>query len=301
MTVGLGGTVTLDEISRESGRAYRGIGGVLYQAAVFCALDQVVNLYTNLGKDLVTDFEECVRGWPTLCCHAVHHVPGPGNRVHLHYPEEGERVERLESAVPPLKSDRLLAEIQDLDFLFMVFNSGFDTEKETWHKVIEASQCPVWLDIHSLTLEQTLGGPRRYRPFTAWEEWVSGVRYLQANRREVAASLGRPDKEPAFKDMEKFGWRALELGIEAVFVTLGEEGVMVMTDGKLHRLRSSQNRSVMDTTGCGDVFGAAAASMLLDGEDPVEAAAFGLRLATEAAAVFGVEAVYTLVRCMEKE
>lgn len=300
MTVGLGGTVTLDDISYESGRTYRGIGGILYQAAVFCALGQAVNLYTNLGQDLVADFDECIRGWPTLCCHAVHRVPGPGNRIHLHYPENGERVEILESAVPPLEKDRLLDELAELDLLFMTFNSGFDLERETWRQVIEASRCPVWLDIHSLTLERTLKVPRGYRAFTEWREWARGATYLQANRQEVAASLGHPDEQPTFADIDRFGRHAQELGIETVFVTLGEEGVMVMTVGRRRLLRSFKNRSVTDTTGCGDVFGAAAASRLLDGEDPVQAARFGLRLATAATAVVGVEAVHTLARRMPK-
>lgn len=301
MTVGLGGTVTLDEISYESGPTYRGLGGILYQAAVLCGLGQEVNLYANLGQDLVADFEESVRHWPTLRRHGVYLVPGSGNRVHLYYPDYGERVEILESAVPPLELDYLLAEIPDLALFLMVFNSGFDLDKDDWKKFVKTASCPVWLDIHSLVLERRLGSPRRYRSFTAWEDWASGVRYLQANRREVAASLGHPDEEPTFEDMERFGWRAHELGIEAVFVTLGGDGVMVTTANGHRFMRPPQDATVMDTTGCGDVFGAAAASRLMDGRNPMEAAEFGLRLANEAAGVVGVEAVYALARRMKKD
>ncbi len=90
---GLIGTITHDVITFDSGRSIKGIGGILYQAAVLCGLREDVFLYTNLGEELAADVEEKIRSWSTLRRDGINRVPGPGNQVHLHYPERGERIE----------------------------------------------------------------------------------------------------------------------------------------------------------------------------------------------------------------
>ena len=83
---GLIGTITSDEISFDSGQSIKGLGGILYQAAVLCGLGKEVFLYTNLGEELVQDVENIIKKWPTLRRKGIRHAPGPGNQVHLHYP-----------------------------------------------------------------------------------------------------------------------------------------------------------------------------------------------------------------------
>ena len=92
---GLIGTVTRDVITQASVRVQSGLGGILYHGAGLCALEQDVTLFTNVAQDFLPQVRSLVDRWPTFDGTEVETVAGPGNRVLLHYPEEGERVEIL--------------------------------------------------------------------------------------------------------------------------------------------------------------------------------------------------------------
>lgn len=292
--IALLGTITHDTISHEPGFSYEGIGGVLYQAAILCGLGKDVSLYTNLGVELVPQVKKIIQGWTHLHREGIQHVPGPGNRVELHYPEEGERVEILKSVVPPLSAAHLVKDLPEFGMLILILNSGFDVELQDWKKITRSAVCPVWIDIHSLALVRKLQEPRKYVSFTEWEEWVEGVDFLQANKQEVASMLGFPYRLPNEEEISRFGKRALELGVKTVFLTLGQEGGIVMSPEESKRMASPQAERLVDTTGCGDVFCGATASKLLDGDDPFSAASLGLELATEAVSLKGIEETYLL-------
>jgi sugar/nucleoside kinase (ribokinase family) len=272
------------------------LGGILYQAAGLCGLGQQVTLHTNLSQDLFPRVKSLLDGWPTCDSAAIGIVPGPGNRVFLHYPEDGERIEVLESHVPPLRAERLFGDLPRIGFLILVINSGFDITLLDWRRVVDRAGCPIWLDIHSLPLTPELHKPRRYRPLPEWRDWAEGVTYLQANLKEVAAMLGDPEGIPSRGRLESFGETALDLGIQGVFITLGSEGALVMMAGAFRRIAAPKARGVVDTTGCGDILCAGTAALLASGVDPVDAASFGTELASEAARVSGIEQTYELIR-----
>lgn len=294
--IGLLGTITYDLITFETGNAIEGLGGILYQAAALCGLGLDVALYTNVGADLIPLIEASTRDWETLGTETWAVVPGPGNRVRLHYPEQGERREVLESVVPALDPQGILRDLPRLDFLILVINSGYDITLEDWRMVVEAADCPIWLDIHSLPLSKGLKSPRKYRPVPDWAEWAAGVDYIQANAAEVAALLGGPGHRLEGKDLERLANLAREKGTKAVFVTRGREGVQVLTARESLLIPTRKAEKVADTTGCGDVLCAATVARLRDGDDPFAAADYGARMATEAVEVAGVEKTYELIR-----
>lgn len=290
------GTITFDEITYESGQSINGLGGVLYQAAVLCGLGEEVHLHTNMGQELADEVEATVSEWSTLCREFVRTVPGHGNQVRLHYPESGERMEVLKSVVPPLDPAALLKDIRKLAMIILVINSGFDVELRDWQKIVHSASCPIWIDIHSLALSRKIGVLRNYRHIPDWKEWTEGVNFIQANAKEVASMLGQPDRKPSESELKRFAARTFELGVRAVFITLGREGVLVMTPGESRKISISKAESVVDTTGCGDVFCSATAVKLSEGENPFNAAYFGLELATKAVAVKGITETYCLAQ-----
>ncbi|MFB0565985.1 MAG: carbohydrate kinase family protein [Candidatus Aminicenantaceae bacterium] len=292
--LGLIGTITYDVITSDSGSSYEGIGGVLYQAAVLCGLGKHVSLYTNLGGELVSDFRKTVEKWSNFSWRGIQHVPGPGNRVYLHYPERGERIEVLKSVVPPLNPDQLVEDLPQQRMLILIINSGFDIELTDWRSIASTASCPMWIDIHSLPLARKLDAPREYTFLKEWREWAEGVDYLQANRKEVASMLGHPERLPLDPELNSFGIMAFNIGVKMVFITLGKEGGLVMTPKVSRRIAPPRVKNLVDTTGCGDVFCAATVAKLVDGADAFEAASFGLNLATKAVSLKGVEETYAL-------
>jgi sugar/nucleoside kinase (ribokinase family) len=180
--------------------------------------------------------------------------------------------------------------------LVSVLNSGFDITLSDWRGIVNAAECPIWLDVHSLVLSRELHVPRSFLSVILWEDWAAGVTYLQVNRAELGCLLGRIGHELSDTEVNYFGQRAFDLGLRAVFVTLGKDGVWVLTPGEDRFIIPNPIDRVDDTTGCGDVFCAVTVKELVDGVGLFAAAESGVELATQATAVKGVEETFELVR-----
>jgi len=294
-TCGLIGTITADTIKYDDGRSFGSVGGILYQAAALCGGGTATALFSNCGDDLRPEVEKIIGKWSGLDRRGLTFLPGPGNRVRLRYSELArEREEILESVVPALDPRPILAGLPGLDFLFLVFNSGFDIALPDWRSIADRAACPIWIDIHSLALAARVGGPRDYRALPDWPEWVRGAAYLQANRQEVACLMGHPERWADESEIRALAFRSFGLGLQAAFITLGKDGVLVATPEEIRRVPAPVPAAVVDTTGCGDVFAAATARALLDGISPVRAAERGVALATRAVGISGLQATYDL-------
>lgn len=294
---GLIGTVTSDRIVYDDGRSFRMLGGVLYQAAVWCGFGDGVRLFAGCGEAWRGEVEALTAGWTTLRREGLRFVPGPGNLVDLRYGESlKEREEVLRSAVPPLDPGPILTGLTGLEALLLVFNSGFDLTLPSWREILGAARCPVWIDIHSLSLATLVGAPRDYVALPEWRDWVRGAAFLQANRQEIACLAGRPERwaEPA--EIEALAAEAFGLGLRALFVTMGKEGVFVLTPAGARMVEAPKAAVAVDTTGCGDVFAAVALKALVLGANPFEAAAAGAALAARAVSVKGIAETYELAR-----
>ena len=294
--IGLLGTITYDHITSEDDPEIRGLGGVLYQAAVLCGMERSVSLYTTIGQELVPRVRRTTEAWRTMRTDRWAVVPGPGNRVFLHYPSEGERREVLANVVPDLDPGNILADLPTLGFLVLVLNSGYDISLANWRRIVRAADCPLWLDIHSLALSRVLNAPRSYRPLPEWKAWAQDVDYVQANAVEVACMLGKPGGSIGDEGLEEIAQQAFRIGVRALFITLGSRGVQVLTPHGHRLVPTRKAESVADTTGCGDVLCAGTAARLLGGDDPFRAAAFGAGLATDAVEVVGVDQTFRLIR-----
>ncbi|MGA2361832.1 MAG: PfkB family carbohydrate kinase [Candidatus Aminicenantales bacterium] len=292
--IGLIGTITMDRIVHESGPTYEGVGGVLYQASVLAGLGEEVFLFGRCGEDLRPEVDRLAADWPSVRMGGVGFVPQPANLVNLFYPQAGERLETLDWAVPPAEPGPVVANVGSWDALLFVLNSGFDMTLDGWRTILAAASCPAWLDIHSLVLEPSIGRPRRSRAVPDWPGWVGGVAWLQANLRELACLCGHPERPPTDREALEFAGRAFELGVRAVFITLGPGGAMVLTPGCQEKVAAAPVGPIVDATGCGDVFAAAALTRLVRGAGPSEAASFATALASKAALVAGVSATWKL-------
>jgi hypothetical protein len=292
--LGLIGSITYDEITYASGELITGLGGVLYQAAVLCGMEEEVLLHAHLSEELADKVEKTIENWTTLHKKGILSVSGPGNEVHLHYPKEGERIETLKSVVEPLDPGPILKDLDRMAMLILVINSGLDIQLPDWQSIVRTASCPVWVDIHSLFLTKWLGVPRKYSYLPEWKDWVDGISYLQANAKEVASMLGHPQTLPSETELIQFGETVFDLRVKAVFLTLGKEGVLILKPGESLKVAAGQAESVFDTTGCGDVFCGGTVVKMASGEDAFDAARFGVELATKAAGVKGVAETFKL-------
>lgn len=113
---------------------------------------------------------------------------------------------------------------------------------------------------------------------------VADVDVLTPNLPEARDLVGVP---PGESDPEVLARDLRSRGPDAVVVTLGGEGALVVTDEEVTEV-SPVDVDVVDTTGAGDAFNAGLAVALAEGEELVSAVRFGCRVGAAACTAFEV-------------
>ncbi len=264
-------------------------GGVAYALASLDASVapgwEIVPLI-KVGQDLAARAREFLGGLERLtpggrCVE----VPAPNNRVVLHYLSTERRTERMSGGVPGWTWDELGPMVRDLDALYLNFISGFELTLGTAQALRQGFDGPIYVDLHSLLLGMQHDGIRVLRPLTDAVEWLACFDVVQLNEDEMRQLS--PDPLSLAAD-------AIGAGTSLLIVTLAAAGAAYVAapgfDGFTAGRRAggragsglpagasvslpirtaripAPSITPLDPTGCGDVFGAAAAARLFAGD-----------------------------------
>ena len=215
-------------------------------------------------------------------------VPVPNNRVVLHYYSNERRTERMSGGVPGWSWAELGPMVRDLDALYLNFISGFELALGTAQALRRGFTGPIYADLHSLLLGMQHDGVRTPRTLPDAAAWMGCFDVVQLNEDEMRQLS--PDPLSLAAD-------AMGAGVSLLVVTLAAKGAAYVANtgfGGFEVGRGARDSTpappspaaplplrsalvpapvieLLDPTGCGDVFGAAAAARLFGGE-PVEAA-----------------------------
>ena len=216
-------------------------------------------------------------------------VPAPNNRVVLHYYSTERRTERMSGGVPGWTWSELGPMVRDLDALYLNFISGFELALGTAQALRQGFQGPIYVDLHSLLLGMQHDGVRVPRPLRDAASWLGCFDVIQLNEDEMRQLSPDPLSLAA---------EAIGAGTSLLIVTLAAKGAAYVAAPGFDGWGADRARyggatvrrydgtpatalrtalipaptvDALDPTGCGDVFGAAAAARLFAGE-PVEAA-----------------------------
>ena len=237
-------------------------------------------------------------------------VPAPNNRVVLHYYSTERRTERMSGGVPGWTWGELGPMVRDLDALYLNFISGFELALGTAQALRQGFGGPIYVDLHSLLLGMQHDGVRVPQPLPDAAAWLGCFDVVQLNEDEMRQLSPDPlslavdaigagtsllivtlaAKGAAYVAAPGFdGWAdggrnggTAERRKVARLDRLGRfrrsacsavpPGSAVPPPSTLRTaLIPAPVVDVLDPTGCGDVFGAAAAARLFAG-DSVEAA-----------------------------
>jgi hypothetical protein len=253
-------------------------GGIAYAlAALDATLDEdwVMVPLIKVGRDLGARANEFLR--------ALHHVapgarfievPGANNRVTLRYLDAHRRCEHMQGGVPPWTWAELGPMVRDLDALYVNFISGFELDLETARLLRRGFPRFIYADLHSLFLGKEPDGTRVLQPLFDAPGWFGCFDVVQLNDEELAQLGSEPLAVAA---------SALAAGCTALCVTEAERGAVYFTGRPIRTARLPAHAVVSegggDPTGCGDVFGAAAAAALARGSTLEDALHLGNRLA----------------------
>jgi len=271
-------------------------GGIAYALGALDASlppDWEIVPLIKVGRDLAPQAVELLRGLVRLtpggrCVE----VPAPNNRVVLHYESAERRCERMSGGVPGWTWLELGPMVRDLDAIYLNFISGFELTLGTAQALRKGFDGPIYADLHSLFLGMQHDGIRVLQPLADPAAWFGCFDVVQLNEDEMRQLSSDPLSLSA---------QALGAGVSLLVVTLGPKGAAYVAAPGFDGLRSDGRTAatvrtalmpaptveVLDPTGCGDVFGAAACARLLAGDRIEGALRHATAMATRNAALRG--------------
>jgi hypothetical protein len=277
-------------------------GGIAYALASLDASVapgwEVVPLI-KVGSDLAGKAQEFLGGLEHLAPGArCVEVPVPNNRVVLHYHSTERRTERMSGGVPGWTWAELGPMVHDLDALYLNFISGFELALGTAQALRQGFTGPIYADLHSLLLGMQHDGVRTPRALPDATAWMGCFDVVQLNEDEMRQLS--PDPLTLAAD-------AMGAGVSLLVVTLGAKGAAYVADTGFDGFAAGRRRTAaasaplplrtalvpapgvesLDPTGCGDVFGAAAAARLFAGDAIDDALRHATTLASRNAAFRG--------------
>jgi hypothetical protein len=291
--VALAGTFNLDTLlhgSVEAPQATVAVGGLCYSLLALARLlpgERLLPLAWLAAEDaphfapVLASTGCAVEG---LCA-----VAGRGNHITLDC-RRPDKPEVAELRLPPLAGEQLEGGLACPRFLLNCC-SGRDVALETWRSFREEwrRRHPggwLQLDWHSLSLDWREGRPRRLRQVPRAFDWVQDLDLLQMTLFEAGSLTGRPPRR--LEDAADLVLRLRKAGCRRIVVTAGAAGLLFADGSGLRRQAAWPPSQVRDTTGCGDVLGAALLATLGRGWPVEDALPLAARMAGLACAGVGL-------------
>lgn len=255
-----------------------GIGYALAGLDASLGADWELVPLVKVGRDMAVSANEFLRGLARVPDgRRFAEVPTLNPRVRLNYRNLERWCEQLQGGVPPWTWAELGPMVADLDALYVNFITGYECDLATAQALRRAFDRPLYGDLHSLALGMHSDGIRHHRPLEQPLAWLACFDVAQVNEDELRMMGGEPLALAA---------HAVDLGVQAVCVTLGPRGASYVAAPGFDRLvggapgeraappvvrtatvESEGEVLSGDPTGCGDVFGSTLFARLLAGAD----------------------------------
>lgn len=286
MRVVLIGEPCIDVIHKADGKVYNELGGISYSVVASAILSEGIEVAPVVGlhKDDEQYFLQLFKKLDALDLSGIYPTTVRTRRVDLFYEDENNRWECSTQPIEPTPFNKI-EPFLPADGIHLNLISGSDIELGTLRMIRKASpDSQIHLDLHNIVMKHFPDGKRVRAPRQDYLEWCSYANTIQLNEDEakvIDASM------PAGDILAE---RILETGVKALVITLAERGlVLFMKEGGrvVKHFFEPRKGNVVDSTGCGDVFGAAFIHSILLGRSYVHSAEDGLEVATKKLSIAG--------------
>lgn len=292
MTILVIGHLCHDVIHPVEGPEVLGYGGIYYTVAALASLMQAGDRVVPVFGVNTDDYEPLIRHlarFPNVETGGIFTFSEPTNSVHLFYTDRAARIECSKNIARPIPFARIKNYL-DADGILINMISGFDITLGTLDEIrlaLRERRVPIHFDYHSLTLGVQDDHERFRRPVSDWRRWAFMLDTVQLNEEEIAGLTVERLTE------EQTAGHFLTLAIKGLIVTRGERGATVYyNEHKTMMRKDIPGKPVQrpaDSTGCGDVFGAAFHLHYVRTRDLLASAEFANTVAAAKARMTGTE------------
>lgn len=290
------GTINRDIVRFPNRKVKESLGGVLYTILTLANLsppDGEITPIANVGRDIYETVMKILGEYENINLSGINRTDCNNNTVHLRLAANNERNEHTDLNLLHIDFEQIGPHI-DCDALMLNFTSGFDLKLETVESVIQACAGLIYIDIHSLTLGIDDLKHRYRKKIPRWRRWIAGTDFVQLTADEAWSFYVGNN----FGENESFevGREIARIINKACLMTQGAKGLMIFTHESEYRAKAEIVDNPLDSTGCGDVFGASFLIEYLKTSDILSAARYANRIAAAKCEFTGTESLSTLKR-----
>ncbi len=303
MTITVIGHLSIDEYvvpkkSRDGSNREEFIGGIFYSLVTLSALmspTDVLHPVFGVGEAEYDEFVKKLEEFPNVDTSGIFKFKGNTNRVAFYLQEgDGQQIECSKHIAEPIPFSRIKPYL-DADGILINMISGSDITLDTLDKIrmaVRDNRTPIHFDFHSLAMGIDKEYRRFPRPLTDWRRWCFMLHSIQMTEVEALNLTAERFDEPTLIN------HLMPLMVNVLFITRGDRGVteIAQHNKKLTRrdFPGVAQGSVVDSTGCGDVFGAAYLYYALREKDEFRATELANQAAGLKATFRGTDGLHSL-------
>ncbi len=287
------GTINKDLILPYKGAPIESFGGIFYTTGILAYLaagqHEIVPV-SFVGEDVAATLKAVLKQLPGVRTDGLIPLEQKNHKVILEYQSLSERREKALFNFPPLEWVHLEPWL-DADFFIVNLITGWDLSLEAYLKLSDRVRERLYTDIHYLVMGVDGLGRRFPRKVPEADRWLGGARFVQMNQREFEVlAEGKRDESEFFQ--------AHLAADQVLLITRGGRGTVLLYHKQTRVRRKAfaayHPPQVVDTTGCGDAFGAGFVHAWLEAPDLYRAVDFANRVGAANASLPGTNEMHRL-------
>lgn len=299
MNIAVIGTLNKDLIFPFKGSPIESFGGIYYTISTLSRLlkptDRILPV-SFVGEDLYPALCAVLEKFDNVSLDGLIEIPHKHHKVILEYVTPQERKERALFNFAPLEWEHVRAFVE-ADFVIVNFITGWDLSLNAYTRLQKKKKDALYVDIHFLVMGIDEMGRRFPQCPADIDRWLEGSKFIQMNQREFWVIAGEETDAAQF-------YKERLSPEQILLITLGERGVQaIFSQRELTRkeiIPGYKISSMVDTTGCGDVFGAAFVVKFLETQDVLQSARFANLVAAANATLPGTNEMSRLFEAMQE-